>query len=113
VILSVPFVSQRRQTVAACLLVASILLPLALLCVPLLDPSHLADSPIVRFSQSTWLWVLSGVQFAITPVGNVASLILGDRRKLWMKLHYVVLAVWLLVVFAFLALPWVLSHHVG
>jgi hypothetical protein len=30
-----------------------------------------------------------------------------------MKLRYVVLAVWLLVVFAFLALPWVLSHHLS
>ena len=55
----------------------------------------------------------SGVQFLITPVGNVASLVMADRSKLWPKLNYLVLGVWLLGAAAFLALPWMLSHFTG
>ena len=31
------------------------------------------------------------------PIASIASLILGDRRKLWVKLNYLVLGCWVLL----------------
>ena len=44
-----------------------------------------------------FLPVWAAVQFAATPVGNVVSLVLADRRKAWVKLNYVILVLWLLL----------------
>jgi hypothetical protein len=97
--------SRRRHAIAASLLAASFIVPLINLLFPMMKV------PLSGFGESYWLWVLAALQFAVTPVGNVVSLVLADRRKLWVKLNYLVLAVWLLVGVAILGLPWLLAHH--
>lgn len=105
--------AQRRETIAAGLLVASLVVPLALFAVPLLGAQSAEGGQILPYAGSPWLWVTSAMLFAITPVGNVVSLVLADRRKLWPKLNYVVLALWLLVGAGVLGIYWMLSNFQG
>ena len=105
--------TQRRQIIAAGLLIASLVLPLALFAVPLLVAENPQGGLLIRYAGSPWSWLASAAQFAVTPVGNVVSLLLADRRQLWPKLNYVVLALWLLVGLGFLGLYWMPSNFNG
>jgi len=75
----------RHPTLAAALLLASLVVPpITTLCS--------MNGWSGGLSEQAWLPTVAALQFLLTPVGNVASLLLGDRRKLWIKLNYVVLA---------------------
>jgi hypothetical protein len=90
-----------RQVVAAGLLAASAVVPVA----------------GTMSALNGWYWGLGELDFplvwfvlqlAVTPIGNLVSLLLADRRQLWVKLNYVVLGLWLLVA----ALLWLFARSV-
>jgi hypothetical protein len=78
-----------RDVAAACLLGASAIVPVAG-TVSALNGWYWGlgelDFPVVWFA----------LQLAVTPMGNLLSLVLADRRKPWVKLNYLVLGLWLL-----------------
>jgi hypothetical protein len=85
--------------IAACLLGASILVP------PIGVISSM-NGLYWGLGERYFLPVWVALQFAVTPVGNVVSLILADRRRAWVKLNYFILVLWLLLT----ALIWFVSR---
>lgn len=84
----------QKPALAAWLLLASVILSLV--------------GVNLQMNQINWgipypyyAYVWTTVQFGLTPVANILSLMLGDRRKLWVKLNYVVIVTGLLLRFAY------------
>jgi hypothetical protein len=46
--------------------------------------------------QNPIMLALGPFAFYLASVANIASLLIGDRRKTWVKLNYLLLGVWLL-----------------
>jgi hypothetical protein len=78
--------SRSDDALAAGLLIASVVLSLVGLA---LQTNQFNWSVPYPYSSLVW----SVVYLALVPVANIASLLLGDRRKFWVKLNYAVIMV--------------------
>jgi hypothetical protein len=70
----------------------------ALLLLSLYSLYRCLGSMLLGMDDSLVARIFGHFAYYLTPIANITSLVLGNRRRAWVKLNYLVIAVWFLII---------------